>query len=150
MSNRPSSWLAWAGFALSVAALISYPMLFVRFAITRDLPWANVLLFAIALAITVIGTRRAFAPVSTRTRKISAVIAASLSVAAAVMFTLVVFVAGRELPASKNAPQVGRKAPEFHLLDTSGNTVSLSQLLATPIDGRAPKGVLLVFYRGYW
>jgi len=28
--------------------------------------------------------------------------------------------------------------------------VSLNQLLTSPINGAAPRGVLLVFYRGYW
>jgi hypothetical protein len=38
------------------------------------------------------------------------------------------------------------------LTDTSGKQVSLAELLRSPIkEGQAaPKGVLLVFYRGYW
>jgi hypothetical protein len=28
--------------------------------------------------------------------------------------------------------------------------VSLGQLLSNPINGKAPRGLLLVFYRGYW
>jgi len=54
------------------------------------------------------------------------------------------------LPESKGAPKVGQKAPEFTLVDTSRKPVSLAELLSTPINGNAPKGVLLVFYRGYW
>jgi hypothetical protein len=59
---------------------------------------------------------------------------------------------------------VGQKAPDFTLSDTNGKPVSLSELLSTPINGKtmnapvgnaqqaptSPKGVLLVFYRGYW
>jgi peroxiredoxin len=56
----------------------------------------------------------------------------------------------RWMPAAHGAPQVGRKAPEFTLRDTEGRPVSLSELLSTPLDGKAPKGVLLVFYRGHW
>ena len=66
------------------------------------------------------------------------------------MFTVAVLVGGRQLPASRRAPQIGQKAPEFRLNDTSGKAVSLSELLSTPINGQPPKGVLLVFYRGYW
>ena len=44
----------------------------------------------------------------------------------------------------------GKKAPEFSLSDTNGKLVSLSELLTTPVDGKTPKGVVLVFYRGYW
>ena len=51
------------------------------------------------------------------------------------------------------APRVGDKAPEFMLADTSGKMVALSTLLSEPIPGKVggkPRGVLLVFYRGYW
>jgi peroxiredoxin len=58
-------------------------------------------------------------------------------------------------PAAKNTPQVGQRAPAFSLVDANGKNFSLNQMLATPIAdsggaGRAPKGVLLLFYRGYW
>jgi hypothetical protein len=66
------------------------------------------------------------------------------------MFVFGFFVFARWLPPSKGAPQVGQKAPEFLLMDTTGKSVSLGELLSTPINGNAPKGVLLVFYRGYW
>ncbi len=53
-----------------------------------------------------------------------------------------------------SALEVGQKAPDFTLADTNGKTVSLSELLTRPIEGKAassnPKGVLLIFYRGYW
>ena len=51
------------------------------------------------------------------------------------------------------APRVGDKAPEFMLADTSGKMVALSTLLSEPMpgmEGGKPRGVLLVFYRGYW
>jgi len=61
------------------------------------------------------------------------------------------FMHGRDMPGSPGAPKVGQKAPDFTLTDTSGNQVSLGQLLAaTPGSSVAPKAVLLVFYRGYW
>jgi peroxiredoxin len=66
------------------------------------------------------------------------------------LFVFTIFIGGRWLPASKGAPQVGQRAPDFSMPDSSGKTVSLNELLTTPINGNAPKGVLLVFYRGYW
>jgi peroxiredoxin len=45
---------------------------------------------------------------------------------------------------------VGQKVPEFTLADSNGKQVSLNELLTAPIDGKTPKGALLVFYRGYW
>ena len=54
-----------------------------------------------------------------------------------------------QLPASKDAPKVGQKAPDFTLPDSIGKPVKLSALLA---DEGGVKGgwLLLVFYRAYW
>jgi hypothetical protein len=109
-------------------------------------------LFVIAGVLLVIGLRRAFAsdcPHRTRSRIVSSIFSL-LSLAVFALFVFIIFVGGRWLPASKGAPQVGQRVPEFSLPDTSGKQVSLNDLLTTPIDGKAPKGVLLVFYRGYW
>jgi hypothetical protein len=65
-------------------------------------------------------------------------------------FIFVVFVFGRQLPASAHAPQVGQKAPEFTLADSNGKSVRLAELISAPLNGKAPTGVLIVFYRGYW
>jgi peroxiredoxin len=60
----------------------------------------------------------------------------------------------KKIPASKGAPQVGQKAPDFTLPDTQGNVVTLSSLsgisTAAGVTGRASQWVLLIFYRGYW
>jgi hypothetical protein len=61
MKTLNFNWQIWAGFLLSVAAFLSYPLIFVRYAVTRDFPWANLALFAIAAALLLIGIRRAFA-----------------------------------------------------------------------------------------
>ena len=45
------------------------------------------------------------------------------------------------------------KAPEFTLADANGKATSLGELLTTPINvsnTAKPRGVLLIFYRGYW
>lgn len=149
MAIRRSTSLIWAGFLVSLFALFSYPFFFVRWPVTRDLPWANLLLFAASVTLVATGLRRALAEPKRRTRLL-AFMGAVLSASAFAMFVIVVFVAGRQLPPSAGAPRVGQKAPEFALSDTTGKTVSLSELLATPIHGQAPRGVLLVFYRGYW
>ena len=135
-----------------MVAFFSYFSFFVWFPVTRDFPWANLLLFAMAAALLLVGLRRAFAADRPHPRlsKIAASVVAVLSLAIFGFFIAATFVIGRNLPASQRAPQVGQKAPEFSLSDTEGNSVSLSQLLASPINGKEPKGVLLIFYRGYW
>lgn len=144
------NWQIWAGFLLSVIAFLSYPFIFVRFPVTRDFPWANLLLFGIAATLLLVGVRRAFAPDRRRISKIVSSILATLSVAILGFFIFAAFIMSRWLPASHGAPQIAQKAPDFSLTDTSGRLVSLSELLSTPIRGTAPKGVLLIFYRGYW
>jgi hypothetical protein len=155
MKIRQINWPLWAGFLLSVIAFFSYFLFFVRFPVTRDFPWANLLLFGLAGAILVVGLRRAFVPAPSSRGKISAPILATLSVAVFAFFGFSVFVASKHLPPAHGSPQLGQKAPAFTLLDTSGKSVSLAELLSAPLpghsgDGRVPRGVLLVFYRGYW
>jgi hypothetical protein len=147
------NWQIWAGFLLSVFAFMSYPLLFVRFVVTRDFPWANLLLFALAVVLTWLGVRRAFASDRSRPRlaKIGGSILASLSVLVLGLFIFSVFIFARWMPAAHGAPQVGQKAPDFTLNDTNGKSVTLAELLSSPINANTtPKGVLLIFYRGYW
>lgn len=60
-------------------------------------------------------------------------------------------VVSAQLPESKGAPAVGQKAPDFTLPDAGGNPVTLSSLFAgKDANGQGVKGVLLIFYRGYW
>jgi len=154
MKIQRFNWPVWVAFLLSLIALLSYPFVFVRWPITRDFPWANLLLFGIAAALLVLGIRRAFAADRPRRSKIAGVTAATLSLAIFALFIFAAFVAARWLPAARGAPQVGQKAPDFNLSDTNGKTVALSELLTTPIKGKTastnPRGVLLIFYRGYW
>lgn len=152
MNVRRFNWPIWAGFLLSLIAFFSYFLVFVWFPVTRDFPWANLLLFALAAALLLVGVRRAFSSerLHPRRSKIGGTILATLSVAIFGFFIFSTFFMARSLPASHNAPQAGRNAPDFTLSDTNGKPVSLSELLASPMNGKAPKGVLLVFYRGYW
>jgi hypothetical protein len=135
---RRFNWPLWLGFILSILAFVGYEMLFVRFPITRDVPWVSYLLLALALVLVVAGVRRA-------QRKIVPSIVAFLTVALTAFFVLAASI-GTRMPASPAAPAVGAKAPDFTLPDTNNRPVTLAQLLAAP----GSKGVILVFYRGYW
>ena len=149
MKVRRFNWPLWLGFLLSIATFFSYFAVFVWHPVTRDFPWANLLLFLVAAVLLFLGVRRAFAS-DRRVSKIVAAIVTMLGVVVIGFFLFAFFIGGRALPASTNAPQVGQKAPDFMLTDSGGKTVSLNELLSSPINGTAPKGVLLVFYRGYW
>lgn len=152
MNIKRLNWPLWVGFLLTLAAFLTYFFIFIWFPATRDFPWANLLLFLIAGILLFMGVRRGFAsdrPHPTRSKIVTSIVSVlSLAVVGAFVFTI--FIAGRWLPASTGAPQVGQRAPDFTLPDTSGKPVSLKELLTTPLNGNAPKGVLLVFYRGHW
>jgi len=152
--KRRWNFLLYLGFLLTPVAFLSYFLFFYRFPVTRDIPWANWLLFGMALIALGVGLTRAFRQSDVYRGKVSGPILAALSLAIVGMFSYIVFFNTKELPASKQAPQVGQKAPDFTLPDANGKQVTLSSLLAksvaAPATGHADQWVLLIFYRGYW
>jgi hypothetical protein len=144
------NWQVSTGFLLSLIAAFSYPFVFVRWPITREFPWANLVLFAIAFAFLFFGLRRAFKPDKRIVSKIFSSLAAGFGVFLLGALLFMFYVMGSWLPASSGAPQVGHKAPEFTLTGMNDKPVTLAQLLTEPFNDKPPKGVLLVFYRGYW
>ena len=144
------NWQLWAGFVLTVFSFLSYPFLFIDYPLLRDFPWLNLLLFALALGLLILGLRRAFRPDRKAISKVSAVVVATLGVLVMIFFMFIAFIEARRLPASAGAPKVGQKAPDFTLADVNNKPVALAELLSQPINNKAAKGVLLIFYRGYW
>ena len=139
------------GGVLTLIAVLSQGLYFLNIGGQKFIPWLNLLLAAMAVIYFIIGLRRAFGQPGIYRGKIAGGIFGTISL---VLFALTVwlFVHARDLPAPYGAPKVGEKAPAFTLADTSGQAVSLGQLLSTPASSQAapPKAVLLVFYRGYW
>jgi hypothetical protein len=144
------NWQLWAGFVLTLFSFLSYPFLFIDYPLLRDFPWLNLILFAFASVLLIIGLRRAFRPSRKAISKVSAVVVATLGVLIMAFFIFIAFIEARRLPASAGAPQVGQKAPDFSVTDINNKPVALGDLLAQPIDNKPAKGVLLIFYRGYW
>ena len=144
------NWPIWLGFLVSIFAFLSYPLLFVNWEVTRDFPWANIGLFVVAAFLLFVGIHRAFAPDRRRISKILASLVTVLSTLVLGMFIFVAFIASHWLPSSVGAPQIGQKAPHFTLIDTNNKPISLTELLLQPINNKPVKGVLFIFYRGYW
>ena len=109
----------WAGFVLSLVAGLSYPFVFAQWAITREFPWVNLILFAIAFALLFLGLRRAFKPDKRLFSKIFSSLAAAFGVFMLAALLFLIFVMGSWLPPSAAAPQVGQKAPDFALTDAN-------------------------------
>ena len=143
----------WGGFLITLAGLLSYQPFFIRFPVTRDIPWVNYLMFAAGVYLLVVGLRRAFRQPELYHGKVSGPVLGFGSLLMIGFFLFGVFYVSKQLPASKAAPRVGEKAPDFTLPDINGKPVSLRELLASSPAGQGAaggKGALLVFYRGYW
>jgi len=152
VNQRRRNWHLWAGFLVCLLAIPSYLFLFVKFPVTRDVPWATFLIFAVGLIFLASGVRRAFAQSAEYRGKIAGPVLGAISLAAAGFFCFGVFYGAKQIPKSSAAPRAGQKAPDFTLVDTDNQQVSLASLIAAPLPNSQlpPKAVLLVFYRGYW
>ncbi|HEU5314275.1 MAG TPA: redoxin domain-containing protein [Candidatus Udaeobacter sp.] len=143
-STRKSwNWSLWMGFLFAVAGFLSYTF-FAQFPVTRDLPWANLLLFAAGGILLVLGLFRAFGNARVYRGKIFGPILATLAILMLGLFSYVLVYELRQVPPSTGAPRVGQKAPEFTLSDQDGKDVSLRDLVSRS------KAVALIFYRGFW
>jgi hypothetical protein len=141
--RRKWNWPIWVGFLLVLAALFSYT-LFAQFPITRDFPWANLILFAIGIALLIAGLFRAFGRPQLYRGKMFGWIFTITAFVLFSFFAYEIFYVLRQVPPSLGAPLIGQKAPEFTLQDQNGNPVALAGLLSTS------KAVALIFYRGFW
>jgi 4-amino-4-deoxy-L-arabinose transferase-like glycosyltransferase len=88
--RRPNAPL-WLGFLVVVFAFLSYLPIFARYPSTRDMPWANFLLFALGLALLFVGLRRAFAQSQLYRGKIAGPVLTALGLAALALFCVFTF-----------------------------------------------------------
>ena len=137
------NWSVWLGFLFVLAGLLSYPF-FARFPITRDFPWANLLLFCFGGILLLAGLVRAFGRPQLYRGKIFASIFTVLSLCIFALFAYSLFYESRQVPASMGAPHIGQKAPEFTLPDQNNKPMALADLVS------GAKAVVLIFYRGFW
>jgi hypothetical protein len=105
------NWQIWAGFILSLVAGFSYPFVFVRWPITREFPWANLILFAIAIVFLFLGLRRAFKPDKRIVSKVFSSLAAVFGVFMLAALLFVIFVMGSWLPKSLQRHKSDRARP---------------------------------------
>ena len=141
--KRKWNWPLWVGIAVAVGGLFSYEF-FARYPITRDFPWANLLLFGIGSALLIVGLFRAFGRPQLYRGKIFGSIFAAITLFFFAFFSYAIFYVLRQVPLSAHAPRVGEKAPEFTLVDQNGRSVALADLLS------GSRAAVLIFYRGFW
>jgi len=150
--EKRQNWAVWVGFLLALGAILCNVVFFLNLPGQRAIPWLSMLLAVVALIFLARGVKRAFGQPRVYRGKILSTILAlvSLLLVGVAIFS---FFHARAMPASAAAPNIGQKAPDFTLADTSGQPVSLAQLFVPAAgDSQAvpPKAALLVFYRGYW
>ena len=149
MRRRWNAWI-WIGFLIVLAGPISYFLVFIRWPVTRDVPWVPLLFFVAGLTAIAAGVRRARREPAVWRGRVAGPVLLALGVFVAGFFSYGMFYEVRRLPPSTGAPRVGQRAPDFTLTDQNGRTVALAQLLASAPGGTPARGVVLIFYRGYW
>lgn len=130
-----SVWLAIVSLLVAFGAIAGYVLL-LGIETVRNHPEGYVLAFAVAVALAVLAVTRV------QGRRWPAWVALAVTSLLLILGAWFNFV-GARVPDVPVAIRVGEAAPDFTLLDASGNAVTLA-------DFRGKKPVVLVFYRGYW
>ena len=143
VTKRRPNLLIWVGFAVVLLAFPSYFLFFALFPITRDIPWANCLLFIAGASLLAVGLMRAYRSPQLYRGRISGPILSALALLTIGLFCYGVLVLTK-LPSVHGALKPGDSAAPFALSNAEGTPVRLSDLL----QGR--RAALLIFYRGHW
>jgi len=146
---RRGTFAPWVGLLLTVLGALSNGLPFTGFP-AAPVPWISLLLSLIGFIVVLFGLWQAFRQSTVYKGKLSSALATGFSL----LFlagTIVFFWSARHIPPeSAAAPQVGQRVPDFTLPDSTGHSVSLTQLFSGSASKEPPKALLLVFYRGYW
>jgi hypothetical protein len=146
---RKRTLAPWLGLLLTVLGALSNGLPFTGFP-AAPVPWISLLVSLLGFLVVLFGLKRAFGQSTAYKGKLSSAVAAGFSLlflAGAMVF----FWSARHIPAeSAAAPQVGQRVPELTLPDSTGHSVSLTDLFSGPAGKEPPKALLLIFYRGYW
>jgi cytochrome oxidase Cu insertion factor (SCO1/SenC/PrrC family) len=127
--------MLWLGPLLALVGVASYFTVFVNWPITRDVPWVNLILLALALAASIAGLMRA-------RRRVIAAGALALTLALSGFFVWYCYVFSYDIPSAELALDVGAPVPAVVLRDDRGQEVELAKLSRDKL--------VLVFFRGHW
>lgn len=151
MDKKLWNWRLWVGSGTALLALIvSAVVVFTA----REVLWFSLALFIVSGVLLATGLRRAYGRRESYRGQVAGPILTGCSVLFLALFGFISYEIPKHFAAARHAPQVGQAAPQFTLVDTTGKAVSLADSFSamgpSGNAARTRKGVLLVFYRGYW
>jgi len=127
--------MVWLGPLIALAAVASYFAVFVNWPLTRDVPWVNLILLAVALGASIAGLVRS-------RRRVLASGGLALTLALGGFFVWYCYVFSYDIPSAELALDVGAPVPAIVLRDDRGQDVELAALSSDKL--------VLVFFRGHW
>jgi hypothetical protein len=135
-----SGWALWVGPVLALLGVWSYFAIFAFWPATRDFPWVNLLILALALGLSILGARRSWG--QTLARRLLGLVSVGVSGLLAAVLVLYCFKLSYDLPPEDPALAIGQPIPALTLLDQQGDAFELAPAAA--------ERLVLVFYRGHW
>ena len=132
----------WIGLLVTLVGFLSYFLYFYQFPATRDFPIINLPIVLLGVALTARGCWSVFKNGRRLSGKVLAGLSLLISVAAGGLMSFYVFYLSYQLPAAAESPALETAAPDFTLVDQSGNPTTLSSFRG--------KKVVVDFYRGSW
>lgn len=139
-AGRRDDWLLWIAPLVAIAGFASYWTLSVRSPFLRDTGLLNLALLLVAVALSVLGVRRAWS--RGWLRRVAGAVGVVLSTALLGLFVAYCYVLSYQLPSADGAVAVGERLPPIALTASDGSRVDLAEASRDPL--------VLVFYRGFW
>ena len=130
----------WIALLLAIVGLLSYFTFVYQWPITRDVPWVNYLILLLAVALAVLGVRRAW-PHGGFRRTLS-LVGAVFTFALAALLPLYALVISAQMPDTELGLGIGAEIPGVSLTNQNGREIQLAELASEPL--------VVVFYRGHW
>ena len=135
-SERRRNGALWLGLLLAVLGPLGNGLTFVGFP-AGTVPWISLVLPVMGVGLVFFGSWRAFKQSAIYKGKISSTVLAVLSVLLLVLSVAFFWGARHIPPRSAGAPALGQHVPDFTLPDSSGKSVSLTQLFDSSSGMRA-------------
>ena len=132
--------LLWVAPLLAMLGLVTYWTVFARWKALNDIPWVNLSVLVLALALAFRALTRAWPRGGWR--RIAGGLAVVWSTGLLGLLSWYVFAFSADMPDPANALSVGARVPALVLSDQDANAVDLA--------AAAEKPLVLVFFRGFW